>query len=261
MKKMLLSFQFLTIIPLRLKENISEEEIGKSSVFFPVVGAFQGIFLVLVAFFLGRIFSFELTNGLLILLLMLSNGGFHLDGLADTFDAIAAKGNREKKLMVMKESTIGPIGVVSIVFTILIKFLALNNFSHFQLSTYYLSLFLMPILSKWTMVICMFHGKSAREDGLGKIFIHKIGVKEVIISTIMLLILLSIPQIFLSIHTFNCYPFYLFLLIAMYCQCRVLIGFFHKKFSGLTGDTIGAVSEITEITLLIFVLIWSKFFV
>ncbi len=260
MKKMLLSFQFLTIIPLRLKENISEEEIGKSSVFFPVVGAFQGTFLVLGAFFLGKIFFLELTNALLILLLIMSNGGFHLDGLADTFDAIAVRGDKEKKLRIMKDSTIGPIGVASIVFTILIKFLALNNLSHILLSTYYLSLFLMPILSKWTMVICMFHGKPAREDGLGRIFIHKIGVKEVTISTITLFLLLSVPKIFLSINTFSYYPFYLFLLTATYCQCRVLIEFFHKKFSGLTGDTIGAVSEITEITFLFFVLIWSKFF-
>ncbi len=103
MKRLLFSFQFLTIIPLRVKEHISEEEIGISPAFFPLVGVFQGGLLVISAILLRKVFSLELTNGLLILLLVLINGGFHLDGLADTFDAIAARGDKEKKLSIMKK--------------------------------------------------------------------------------------------------------------------------------------------------------------
>ena len=106
--------------------------------------------------------------------LVLSNGGFHLDGLADTFDALAAKGDREKKLSVMKDGTIGPVGVIAVFFSLLIKYLAIKNLTLFPLFTLYSSLLFMPAISKLAMVISMFYGKSARADGLGRLFIQNI---------------------------------------------------------------------------------------
>ena len=67
------------------------------------------------------------------MILIVSNGGFHLDGLADTFDALSVKSSgdhaadRERRLRVMKDSTTGAIGVIAIVMTMLLKFLFLNN--------------------------------------------------------------------------------------------------------------------------------------
>ncbi|MDI6890051.1 MAG: adenosylcobinamide-GDP ribazoletransferase [Thermodesulfovibrionales bacterium] len=262
MRQLLLVFQFLTIIPLRVKGKISEKEIGKASAFFPLVGVFQGALLVTANFILIKVFPVELTNGLLVLLLVLSNGGFHLDGLADTFDAIAAKGDKEKKLSIMKGGTIGPVGVIVIVLTLLLKFLALNSLSNFSLSIFHLSLFLMPILPKWTMVISMFHGKPAREEGLGRIFINRIGFKEVVISTSTLLMLLILPLVFFSSYISNSrYAFYAVLVVTMYFSCRMWVSFFNRKFGGLTGDTLGAISEITEIIFLLTVIVWSRLFI
>lgn len=264
-KSVMLAFQFLTIIPVKVKGEISEKEIGITSAFFPLVGVFQGALLVTGNLILAKVFPAELTNVLLVLLLVLSNGGFHLDGLSDTFDALAVKseGNvdidRQKRLTIMKDSTIGPIGVTAIVLTLLLKFLALNSLSHFSLFTLHFSLFLMPILSKWTIVISMFHSKPAREDGLGKIFIDKTGSKEIAISTLILFPLLILPQIFSGRYMLNSqYAFHAILLVTMYFSCRAWVGFFNKKFGGLTGDTLGAISEITEIIFLLMVILWSQ---
>lgn len=265
MKQLLLAFQFLTIMPLRVKGDVSEREIARSAAFFPIVGTIQGILLVVGYTLSINFFPTELTTGILLLLLVSSNGGFHLDGLSDTFDAIAAKSednmeiDRQKRLAIMKDSTIGPIGVIAIVLTLLLKFLALNNLSHLSLFTLHFSLFLMPILSKWAMVISIFHGRSARADGLGRIFINKIGFKEVAISTLIFFLLLILPLIFFSNYTSNNqYAFYVVLPVTIYFLCRAEVNFFNKKLGGLTGDTLGAISEVTEITFLLMVLAWSR---
>ncbi|NWF52744.1 MAG: adenosylcobinamide-GDP ribazoletransferase [Nitrospirae bacterium] len=266
-----LAYQFLTIVPLRVSGEISEKEIGRTPIFFPLVGVFQGISLVAAGVILRKIFSLELTNGLLILLLVLINGSFHLDGLADTFDAIASRGNIEKKLSIMKDSTIGPAGVVAIVFALLLKFLALNSLSLLPHPIFYSAVFLMPILSKWTMVISMLHGKPARQDGLGKIFMKSINIRSVILSTFLMILLfvliVAIHIIFNKVIPINptftkgrvggLLLFLIVLLALLYLLSLLLVRFFDKSFGGLTGDTLGAISEITELAFLL-IIIWFK---
>ncbi|MDP3297623.1 MAG: adenosylcobinamide-GDP ribazoletransferase [Thermodesulfovibrionia bacterium] len=135
MRKILLAFQFLTIIPVKEMKDVSEKEIGGASAFFPLIGWIQGALFVVSAVLFLKIFPPELVNGLLILVIVTTSGGLHLDGLADTFDAVASKGDREKKLSVMKDSTIGPVGVIAIVLALLLKFLALNSLFHYSLFT------------------------------------------------------------------------------------------------------------------------------
>ncbi|MGQ9570089.1 MAG: adenosylcobinamide-GDP ribazoletransferase [Thermodesulfovibrionales bacterium] len=276
MKQLILAFQFLTIIPFRVRDEISEEEIGKTSTFFPLVGIFQGALLVFASLLLRKVFPIELTNGLLVFLLVLSNGGFHLDGLADTFDAIAACGDREKKLSIMKNGTIGPIGVIAVVFTLLLKFLALNSLSNLPDSTFYNSLFFMPVVSKWAIVISMFHGKPAREDGLGRIFIKNVKVNTVILSSfliILLFVLIVAIEIFLNKEIpFNplippllkgdeggLILFFVILFALLYMLSLISVKFCDKSFGGLTGDALGAISEITELVFLLMLTMWSRF--
>jgi adenosylcobinamide-GDP ribazoletransferase len=259
MKGFLIAIQFLTIIPVRSGITINEADIAKSASAFAIVGLIQGILLVFTDNLAGLVFHQDLATGIVLLVLVLSNGGFHLDGLADTFDAIAAKGDREKKLAIMKDSTIGPVGVIAVVFSLALKYLSLKNLSHMLPYTYYSSLLFMPVLSKWTMVISMFHGKPAREDGLGKIFISRTGLKEVIVSTLLILLILALPKVFLGRYILeDQYLFYSILLVTMYILCRIGVEFFNKKFGGLTGDTLGAISEITEIIFLLMVIAWSR---
>jgi adenosylcobinamide-GDP ribazoletransferase len=200
----------------------------------------------------------------------LSNGGFHLDGLSDTFDALASKSEGEensdklKRLAIMKTGTAGPIGVTAIFFALALKYLALNNLSLCQPVTYLSSLLLMPVLSKWAMVMSMFYGKPAREDGLGRIFMNRISLKEIVFSTGILLLLLLLSSVvfsrFFGLYIPNKqYIFYVFLLLSLWLFCRLEIKFFNNKFGGLTGDALGAISEITEIIFLFMVIVWSRF--
>lgn len=264
---MLLAIQFLTIIPLKVKGTCSDEELAHSTSFFPLAGALQGILIALAAFAAIKIFSVEITSTLVVLILLLSNGGFDLDGLIDTFDALAVKstGNegqdRAKRLSVMKESSIGAIGAVALAITLLLKFVFLNQlFRTFTPEAALLFLFLMPVFSKWVTVIAMFHGHPAREEGLGRIFIGRVRYKQLIFSSLLVFVL------YMSVAGLYLYPVYdtwgimLFaaLLLVLYLLALVTVRFTMRKFGGLTGDHLGALSEIAEILFLAVVPVWLQ---
>ena len=258
MRHFLLAFQFLTIIPVKMMDNISERDMGRSSAFFPLVGAVQGILLAFSSFLLMKVFPIELTNGLIVLILVITTAGLHLDGLADTFDAIASRKDREKKLAIMKDSGVGPFGVMSIVFVILLKYISLNAlFFNSSLATYYLSLFLMPVFSRWAMVVAIFHTKSARQEGLGKIFIEHTRGNELLIATLLVLILFA--SAFIISNKALLPPFQLSAFIpalpVLYTFSMISVWFSKKTFGGMTGDTFGAVAEMSELLFFMTVII------
>lgn len=270
MRQLLLAFQFLTIIPIKVKGNISEKEIAQSAAFFPLAGAFHGLLALLSAFLLLKIFPPEITAGLIILILTISNGGFHLDGLADTFDAIAVKptGDREtdieKRLSVMKDSTTGAIGVTALIVIILLKYSFINHIFHnYSLFTAYCLLFLVPVFSKWTMITAMYHGTSARQDGLGRIFLNNVRINTVIFSSLLIIVLyILVAELYLlKVYGTSSIAVFVALSVLLYIFSFASVRFCAKKFGGLTGDNLGAISEISEILFLMVATVWLRHYI
>jgi adenosylcobinamide-GDP ribazoletransferase len=266
------AFQFLTIIPIRTNREVSEKEVQNSVSFFPLVGALQGFFLSITAFLFLKIMSADLTAAIILVFYVLMTGGFHQDGLSDTFDALSvpSSGDRErdrvKRLQVMKDSTVGPIGVIVIVLLLLLKYLLIKE--TLQINDYtekYCIFFLMPLFSKWAMVTGMYHANSARKNGIGRTFLEHTGLGQIIFATISIL--------FVSFAIF--YPFYYFLPVLfqwtigtftlfffsemtfIYLVCLILKHIFTARFGGLTGDNFGAMHEISEILFLSVALLWK----
>ena len=267
MKQVLLAFQFLTIVPVRVNGDISERDIARSAAFFPAAGAFQGLTAACIALLSAYIFPPEITSGLVLLTLILSNGGFHLDGLADTFDALAIKStgdsarDRDRKLAVMKDSTTGAIGVIAIVMIILLKFLFVNNVISSSLPPgRYAFLFLMPVFSKWGMLALMYHGLPARRDGLGKMFIDTIRPGTVALGSLLLTFFYAASYMLYLDKDYGRGAIALFfvLLAVFYIFCLLSAKFFKDRFGGLTGDTLGAAAEISEILYLLVISLWLQ---
>ena len=268
MKRLFLALQFLTILPVRIVSPVNKADLAGSSGFFPVAGLLQGIVIAGAAYLTGSVFHGDLSIAMILLVLVFSSGGLHLDGLADTVDALAAKSSgtvehdRERRLAIMKDGTAGPMGVTAIVFALALKYLALRDIADLSPFTYYSTLVLLPVLPKWAMVISMFHARPARREGLGNLFIAGTGAKEACISTIILVILFALPPIFARSPVAPYHPLcYFFLLIALYGFCRGWVHFFDGKFGGLTGDTVGAISEASEVIFLLAVILWSQLFI
>jgi adenosylcobinamide-GDP ribazoletransferase len=237
MSSFLLAFQFLTIVPLKVKD-ISKRRIVGSLVYFPLVGLFLGGLL------LGTnealtIFSFSplALNTILVIVLAIITGGIHLDGLCDTADAFLSGKPKDEMLAIMRDPHIGVMGVLSLISVILLKIGLLSSLSPAVKTN---ALLLMCILSRWSVVLAMFLFSYAREEGKAKIFIQGINLKIFILSSI-----LALSCAFAIWQTKGL----LTLLVISGC---VYLGskFISRKLGGITGDTLGATIELAEIIVL-----------
>lgn len=266
MRQILLAIQFLTILPVKIRGDVSRGQIAASAAFFPLAGALQAVLMLAVAVLSMKIFSPELTAGLVITAGVLINGGLHLDGLSDTFDGIAVKssGSREedikKRLAVMKDSTAGAIGVIAIVIFILLKYLLLSNLlTKTGLHTALTFIFLMPVLSRWVMVAVMRHSTPAASTGLGHMFISNIDQRTLMsatLTTFAFCMFAALPYLG-GPHAAWFVAIVLILVSTIYAFSLMSVRFFKAKFGGLTGDNAGAAGETAELLILLLVNIWS----
>jgi len=245
MKSLLLAIQFLTIIPVKVSD-FDEKKLGRTVVYFPLVGLLLGLILLganNIALFLG--FEQWAISIILVVLLIILTGGLHLDGLADTSDALLSGKNKSKMLEIMRDSYIGAMGVLSLISVILLKAAFLSSINAKLIIP---SLLLMCILSRWSMVMLMFLFPYVRQEGKATAFIRGINLKAFILSTLIAL--------FCVLLIWNLMGIALMLIAAVNAY---LFGIFtKKKIGGITGDTIGAANELIEVVILLAICIIGR---
>ena len=241
--QLVFAFRFLTIIPLPatdgLLEELSERDRADSSVYFPLVGLLKGVFFYLIYSLAGAVLPLQVSALFVLVASILITGGFHLDGLADTVDALASRKPVKDKLTIMKDSTIGAIGVVAIAVVVLSRYVLLVEL----IRRAPLGLMLFPVIGSVAMVVAMSVGRSARSDGLGRLFIEGAGRKRLLSVTGLLVVIIFLFAI-LSYLSFIglILPVAMVYLFVMYAN-----RLFGKHFNGLTGDNLGFISEVSEI--------------
>lgn len=246
MNSLLLAIQFLTVIPARIS-RFSEKQLPQAVIYFPFVGLLLGIILAggsSALFILG--FGSWITSVILVILLIILTGGMHLDGLADTVDALASSKTKTEMLAIMRDSRIGTMGVLSLISVLLLKITILSSLGARLLIP---SLLLMCILSRWSMSVAMFTFSYAREEGKAGAFIKGMTPAIFIFST-----LIAICCVILS-WSINA----IILMPVIYLSTYLSGAFVRKHIGGITGDTIGAISEINEIITLTIIYTSGRF--
>lgn len=239
MTPLLIALQFLTRLPVRLPGMPEPAQIGRSLLWYPLVGLLIGLVLVAAAHVLeGR--SDLLTAALLLALWVGLSGGLHLDGLADTADAwIGGYGDRERTLTIMKDPRSGPIAVVVLVVVLLLKFAAL-----FALvpAGQWLPLLLAPWLARGLLPLLFLTTPYVRPGGLGQALAEHLPRRELPawLGAQAALMLLLGWQAWLALAV----------ALAVFAGLR---GRFVQRLGGTTGDTAGAMVEVVEVVVLVVV--------
>ncbi|QEM69227.1 adenosylcobinamide-GDP ribazoletransferase [Geobacter sp. FeAm09] len=237
MKPYLVAFQFLTIIPLPFKVDCEARDLGRSTALFPLVGLTIGALLAGLNWLLTPWLARPLVDALLITALAAVTGALHLDGLADVCDGIAARGGRERFLEVMKDSRVGAVGVVGIVFGLLLKWQALLAV---PAGIKMPALLFFPALARCAQVLAMTGARHARKEGLGAVFIQGTGNGRLIAA---LALTLAAAFVLPPLTGLSAYIVVILLTVALRC-------YFQRRLDGLTGDVLGCISELAEITAL-----------
>jgi adenosylcobinamide-GDP ribazoletransferase len=235
MRLYLIALQFLTIIPLPCTVWRQERELGRSMSFFPAVGATLGLLLMGMNYLLTPLLPRSVTD---LRLLAGLTGALHLDGLADVFDGLAARGGRERFLAVMKDSRCGPVGAAALAFFLLLKYQALLAVPDPQK---YAALLLFPLLGRYAQVQCTVGATRARNDGLGSTFIGGAGTFQLLAA---LATALSLSIFLMGLNGLR-------LCAGVGLLTWWLRRWAHRRLGGITGDIIGFTSELTETAVLV----------
>ncbi len=232
------ALQFLTIFPVPRHFVVKLEHIGESSVYFPVIGLILGIILASLSIAFSYIFPQQIVSVLLVITLVVLTGAHHIDGLADTFDGIIAGKTKTERMTIMSDTKIGTFGITAIALMLLFKYSALVVTSGIQ------PLILMPVLSRWSMVSMLFMFDSAKKSGMG--FAYKQGTtwQRFLIATIITLIIVII------LSGWNG----LMLTVLIWLVSFGVGKWVASRIDGITGDTCGALNEINEAMVPLFII-------
>jgi len=238
MKSFLIALQFLTNIPVRMKD-IKQKELPGSVIYYPVVGLIIGLLLVFSFNVLNRIFPVYISSVLVMGIYIFLTGALHLDGFADTVDGLYGGRTKEDIFRIMEDSSTGAKGVVWVSFLLILKIIILIFLPYNKL---YPALLLFPVLGRYSMTILMKYAPYAKETGLGKVYCKNITVTQFIIInafTLLLSVLFGLRG-----------------LVAFVCvatSALIIMNYFIKKLGGVTGDIFGFTVEVTEtLALLVF---------
>ncbi|MEO3943848.1 adenosylcobinamide-GDP ribazoletransferase [Gorillibacterium sp. CAU 1737] len=298
------ALQFLTRIPMPIQLDYTPALFRRSVVFYPFVGGVIGIILSAFAYGAGMILPVGPAAVLTLILWVALSGGFHLDGWMDTADGLLSHRSPDKMLEIMKDSRVGAMGVMAAVLLLLAKAsfltsllspvhlagltgqqgmaggslsltggaLALFAPSAQGGASAFLLLAVIPVWSRWWMVIGMAGWPYARkESGLGSLF-REVGLRQAAGSALSAgmttLLLTALYAIVLSPgESTSALAILLtaFVLSAAALLIVFLVGWpfaraVHRKLGGLTGDIYGAMNEGLEAVLLLAALLFSVWF-
>ncbi len=232
----LTAVRFLTILPVG-KRYPSGQELAHSQGFFPLVGLLLGLVLAGVDAGLGLIWPGPLTSAFLIVILLVLTGAMHMEGFLDTCDGLPGGRDRERRLQIMRDRHVGAFAVAGGIGLMLLKWAALFCLPR---SARFPVLVLFPVLSRWSMVLVLSAFPYAREEGLGSAFHRdatwtRAGIAAGI--TVVASVLLA-----------GIGGGLLFVIVSLVAW---LVGMgISRLLGGLTGDTYGAIDEISEVVAL-----------
>lgn len=244
MNSFITALQFLTRIHVKNQPDLTMEDFGRSTKFFPLVGVVLGLIYMLVTWCLVAVFGWaNFVTTVLVLLPVLVTGGLLLDGYMDTADGVFSARSRERKLEIMKDSRVGAFGVIALVSLMMINWTVLRDIKLVLLMT---ALFVMPVIGRMAMVMVIAFFPYARPEGMGKAFSDMADKKTLAVAGITTL-LFVVPWGQAAIAA-----------LAVGLGFAWLLGvWLTSKLGGLTGDTYGAVETLTETMVLVVFLVTS----
>jgi len=232
-----LALTTLTVLPLR-PGRVDRGTAAVAMSLAPAVGALLGLVLA------GILALLELAGaphlvaaGVTVAAGALLTRGLHLDGLADTVDALGSYRRGDEALEIMKKPDIGPFGVAAVTLALLIQTAAV------------------AALSPWALVPAWAAGRlgvtlacrrgvpAARETGLGALVAGTVPTPVVVLLAVAV-----------GAGAARWWPGPIAVAAAV-TAAVLLIRHATRRFGGITGDVIGAATELaTTVTLIVLTL-------
>ncbi|HEY2833632.1 MAG TPA: adenosylcobinamide-GDP ribazoletransferase [Sporichthyaceae bacterium] len=217
----------------------------------PAIGAGLGALVgVVVVLLVHADTSPLLAAAIAIGVLALLTRGLHLDGLADTADGFGSGRDPQRALAVMRNSDIGPFGVITLVLVLLAQAAALGTIAaRWDDHRVILAAVLVCAAGRATLPPACRRGvPAARADGLGAMVANTVPWPAAIgVSSAVAIVIVGVGWA----ADFGLGRSLLAVLLAA-AAAEVLLRRCRSRFGGITGDVLGALVETaTTVTLVV----------
>lgn len=254
------ALMFLTRLPVPRFTDHSHEYLEKSARYFPLIGWVVALISGLTFLVFNKYVSEDIAILASIIAGIFTTGAFHEDGFADVCDAFGGGWTKEKILAIMKDSRLGTYGVTGLVGILAAKFLLLKELPKFtpdiespslnifiNYRNFLLILVAAHALSRLmgVLTICIFEYVTDPDGSKSKPVTAQ---KPSAITLLVAMLWVAIPFLFLSWH------FALAIIPVLLIAYR-LGAYFKKWIGGYTGDCLGAIQQVSELTFYLSVLI------
>ncbi|MFJ6753786.1 MULTISPECIES: adenosylcobinamide-GDP ribazoletransferase [unclassified Streptomyces] len=175
--------------------------------------------------------------------------GLHLDGLADTADGLGSAKPADEALRIMKQSDIGPFGVVTLVIAMLVQVAALSDVYADSWIRGALAAVVAAVTARLAMTLACREGvPAARPGGLGAAVAGV--VPRAVAAAIAVLVVAAAAAAALPLGLPAAGRQAAAVLVAL-LAAQLLLRRCVRRFDGVTGDVFGALAEVAATTALI----------
>jgi adenosylcobinamide-GDP ribazoletransferase len=237
----LVALQFLTTLPIPLWRAANNEDVGRSVRYFPVAGLVLGVLLALLNWLFRLVLPLALCDLLTVVALLMLTGALHFDGFLDSCDGLFGYRTPERRLEIMRDSRVGSYAVAGGWVLLTLKYVGLGLV---PLDLKLQALLIAPLLGRWALVIAVVLFPYGRESGLGTTYKLYTQRRELLLASLCVLlasfIILRWSGLLLALLVFV-----LAFLLGKYIMLKLP--------KGLTGDSYGAITEISEMFTWLFI--------
>ena len=230
----------LTRLPVPPPRTVNRRVARWAMVAAPVVGAVLALVCGLPLLPIVSAPASLVTSTIAIALLAWATRALHLDGLADTADALGSGKPAQQALAIARKSDIGPFGVVALVLTLLLQVFALATCV--EQGRAYPTLLIAVTASRVALIwACSTRVPSARLDGLGALVA---GTVPRLVAGLWALAVMAGAFMLLGASG-------VLAVAAALLAAVITLSIARRRFGGVTGDVLGAVIELSATAALV----------
>ncbi|MFO7838346.1 MAG: adenosylcobinamide-GDP ribazoletransferase [Desulfosalsimonadaceae bacterium] len=228
------AIQFITLLPAGRAAVYQPREM---IAWFPAVGLLLGFLLALFDAAACSLLAGSAPAAVLdVIFLIILTGAFHLDGLADSADGLFGHRDTETVLDIMKDSRIGVMGLAAVLCGLGVKFAGIAAISWPGPVQRFLVFLLVPALARSSMIFAIKalpYGRPGGGTGMD-LFGGPIAAKD-----FRMMALCLVPALFLGWRG-------VWIVCVFFVLVYALIAWYRRRLGCITGDMLGAMTEVTE---------------
>jgi adenosylcobinamide-GDP ribazoletransferase len=225
---------FMTRLPVGRQELLGGDALSRAAAWFPATGLVVGAVMAATHALAGELTTSTAATVLALGAAIVVTGGLHEDGLADSADALGARGTRERRLEILRDPRVGTYGALALILAVGFSIATLAPLDR---DAFTRTVLVAHVLARWSTLPQALVLAPARADGCGRL-VRPGGCGTAAGTLTAVAVCLAVAGLGPGAAAF-----------AIAAAVTAAGGrAAHRTLGGVTGDTLGAVNKLVELS-------------